>query len=125
MFKQAKSAVFWYYLIKFRRKVAFSFTLIFLSIISEFIYSDLVQYLKLREKVELLDYILPAKWIFITLCIFFAVSLILSIFKNSDKESKEVPKEEKRESKHKFTSREEKFLYKKKLDSKAEKLLKK
>jgi hypothetical protein len=68
-------------------------------LVSNFIYSDIVEYLKLRDKLEYLDYILPLKW-FLNIGLFSViVYLLLGIFKSKEKkeEVKESPKEPSKE----------------------------
>ncbi len=94
MFKQVKSALFWYYIYKFRKRVAIVFTLLILILLSEYIYSDIVEYLKLRNRLDLLDIILPAKWTIIILSIFYIFYSIFSFFRYEEKGNKE-PEEKK------------------------------
>jgi len=136
MFRQAKSAFIWYHLYKFRRTfllISFLLTIVFFS---QWIYSDIVEYLELRKQLEYLDYILPIKWAIIFFNITLSVYLFLSLFKNDkdnkgDKANKNLNEEKKEENaspkakKEKFTSREKEFLYKKDLNTKADSLLKK
>ena len=90
MFKQLKSAYIWFYIYRFRKKLSLVLTLIFLILLSQLIYSDIVEYLKLRHKLYLLDYILPAKWLFITLAFFYSFYTLLTLFKKTPKnESKD------------------------------------
>jgi len=102
---------------------------------SQWIYSDVVEYLRLREKLQYLDFILPIKWSIIFFNIGLSVYLILSLFK-SDKAEKSVEKKEKKLLKkekkeenpvskkevkeEKFTDREKMFLHKKNLKTKAD-----
>ncbi|MDY0052095.1 MAG: hypothetical protein RBR65_06075 [Aliarcobacter sp.] len=135
MFKQVKSALFWYYLFKFRRRVILIVLLLIIALFANAIYSDVVEYLKLKDKLFFLEIALISKWMIIIFNIVFSVYLLLTMFKkddegNSKKDSKkgfkkeEVKiKEEKKEEK--FTAREKEFLYKKKLRTKADMLLEK
>ena len=51
MFKQVKSAIFWYYLFKFRRRVILIVLLFdYCALFANAIYSDVVEYLKLKDK---------------------------------------------------------------------------
>ncbi len=116
MFKQIKSIVFWSLLYKFRKRVTLVSLLLFSALFSQFIYSDIVEYLKLKEQIDYLDYILPLKWIFILFCITSSVFLILSLFKKEDvkevKNKKNKSEKIKKDDKE-FSKREEKFLNKK------------
>ncbi|MRJ03154.1 MAG: hypothetical protein GXO19_02140 [Epsilonproteobacteria bacterium] len=96
MFRQVKSALFWYYIYKFRRRIALILTLLLLLLLSEYIYSDVVEYLKIRNKTEWLDLILPMKWIIIFATIFFIFYLLLTIF-NPPEEEGEAKREGKGE----------------------------
>ncbi len=117
MFKQVKSAVFWYYLYKFRRKVLLISFLLIVVIFANAIYSDVVQYLILKEKLEYLEIAILFKWFIIIFNILFSIYLILTLFKKENKEekknnlskTKKVDNEESIKEK-KFTKREEKFL---------------
>ena len=137
MFKQVKSALFWYYLFKFRRRVILIVLLLIIAFFANAIYSDVVEYLKLKDKLAFLEIALISKWLIIVFNIVFSVYLLLTMFKkeeeiNSKKDSKkDFKKEQKKETKQeekkeeKFTAREKEFLYKKKLRTKADILLEK
>ena len=132
MFRQAKSAFIWYHLYKFRRTFLLITFLLTIVLFSQWIYSDIVEYLELRKQLEYLDYILPIKWAIIFFNITLSVYLFLSLFKNDkkDESEKETIKEKKEEvekesKKEKFTDREKEFLYKKELNTKVDSLLRK
>ncbi len=134
MFKQVKSAMFWYYLFKFRKRITLIFFLLLIAIFSNAIYADVVQYLELKNKLQYLEFILSLKWIIIIFNISFSIYLLLTLFKQEEKENKKEKKlKEKNKSvekiqdtnSEKFTQREKQFLYKKKLNSKADFLIKK
>jgi hypothetical protein len=126
MFKQVKSALFWYYLFKFRRRIIFIVLLLVVALFANAIYGDVIEYLKLKDKLDFLEIALISKWVIIIFNIVFSIYLVLTVFKKDEKEQKIVeikkeiiPKEEK------FTQREKEFLYKKNLKSEADFLLKK
>lgn len=126
MFKQVKSALFWYYLFKFRRRVILIVLLLVIAFFANAIYDDVIEYLKLKDKLDFLEIALISKWVIIIFNIVFSIYLVLTVFKKDEKEQKIVeikkeiiPKEEK------FTQREKEFLYKKSLKSEADFLLKK
>ena len=126
MFKQIKSALFWYYLFKFRRRVILIVLLLVIAFFANAIYGDVIEYLKLKDKLDFLEIALISKWVIIIFNIVFSIYLVLTVFKKDEKEQKIVeikkeiiPKEEK------FTQREKEFLYKKSLKSEADFLLKK
>ena len=126
MFKQVKSALFWYYLFKFRRRVILIVLLLVIAFFANAIYGDVIEYLKLKDKLDFLEIALISKWVIIIFNIVFSIYLVLTVFKKDEKEQKIVeikkeiiPKEEK------FTQREKEFLYKKSLKSEADFLFKK
>lgn len=137
MFKQVKSAVFWYYLIKFRRRVVLIAFLLLSALFANFIYNDVVEYLKLKNQLEYLELALILKWFFIFFNLTFSVYLLVTIFKKEEdkkntkplkpskkenqkpKEAAEVKKEDK------FSQREKDLLYKKTLRTKADILINK
>jgi mannitol-specific phosphotransferase system IIBC component len=133
MFKQVKSALFWYYLFKFRRRVILIVLLLIVALFANAIYGDVVEYLKLKDKLVFLEMALISKWAIIIFNIVFSVYLLLTMFKNEEEQSskkqnkkeetkrKEQTKENKKEEK--FTAREKEFLYKKKLRSQADLLV--
>lgn len=139
MFKQVKSALFWYYLYKFRKRVLLIFLLLIVALFANAIYGDLIEYLKLKEKLQYLEIALISKWIIILFNLTFSIYLILTMFKKEDEEEnkvkekikkKEVKQNTKVESKEikdkkeeKFTEREKQFLNKKKLRTKADLLV--
>lgn len=129
MFKQVKSAVFWYYLYKFRKRVALIFLLLIIALFSNAIYSDVIEYLKLKEKLQYLEIALISKWVIIIFSLVISIYLILTMFKKEEIEEKKKEKKseplKKESSQEKFTQREKEFLYKKKLQSKADLLVKK
>lgn len=131
MFKQVKSALFWYYLYKFRKRVTLVVFLLLIAFFSNAIYADLVQYLQLKNKLQYLEFVLSLKWFIIIFNIAFSIYLILTLFKKED-EKKIVKKQEKDnvskkafiKNNEKFTDREKQFLYKKKLNNQADFLVK-
>ncbi len=131
MFKQVKSALFWYYLFKFRRRVILIVLLLIIALFANAIYGDVVEYLKLKDKLDFLEIALISKWVVIIFNIVFSVYLLLTMFKKEEniedkKPKKQIdikPKERKKEEK--FTDREKEFLYKKTLKTKADLLVEK
>ena len=124
MFKQVKSALFWYYLYKFRKRAIFIFFLLLVALFSGFIYGDVVEYLKLTQNIEYLKYVLALKWFIIIFNSLLSIYLILTLFKNSENQEKSSVKKDKVETKNSFTQRETQFLHKKKLINKAENIIK-
>ena len=140
MFKQAKSAFIWYQLYKFRKTVVFIVLLLCIVFFSQWIYSDVVEYLTLRKKLEYLDILLPIKWAVIFFNIGLSTYLVTSLLKKEKKQEntkekvtvkssqkERVKKEEIKEpkqNKETLSQREASFLHSKKLNSKAESLIK-
>ena len=123
MFKQVKSAIFWTLIYKFRKRLTLVAILLSIVLLSQWIYSDIVEYLKLTDKIEYLHLLLPFKWIVILFNIGLSVYLLLTLFKQ-DKEEQKIQKKEKKNDIYesskesikkgeKFTSREKEFLTKK------------
>lgn len=131
MFKQVKSALFWYYLFKFRRRITLIVLLLIIALFANAIYSDVVEYLTLKEKLEFLEIVILSKWIIIIFNIVFSIYLLLTMFKNEEevlvkKDKNKIIKtsvEKDKTSNEKFTDREKQFLYKKKLKNKADVLV--
>ena len=125
MFKQVKSAVFWYYLYKFRKRVTLICLLLIIALFANVIYADIVEYLKLKEKLEYLEIALISKWLIIIFNIGISIYLILALFKKEETGSSKKEKIVEKETikKEKFTQREKEFLNKKNIRSKADILL--
>ena len=133
MFKQVKSALFWYYLYKFRKRVTLIVLLLVVAIFANAIYGDVIEYLKLKDKLQYLEIALTSKWVIILFNLTFSIYLILTMFKKEEEEKikQQEPKKTKKEKtvevkkeestkEEKFTDREKQFLYKKKLRNKAD-----
>lgn len=131
MFKQVKSALFWYYLFKFRRRVILIVLLLIIALFANAIYGDLVEYLKLKDKLDFLEIALISKWVVIIFNIVFSVYLLLTMFKKEENIEDKKPKKQidikakERKKEEKFTDREKEFLYKKTLKTKADLLVEK
>jgi len=126
MFKQLKSALFWYYLIKFRKRITLIILLLVIALFSNAIYSDVIEYLTLKEKLEYFEIVLISKWFIIIFNIVLSVYLFLTIFKKEETDIKVKTKKETKKTKKdedKFSKREQEFLYKKKIRNKADVLL--
>lgn len=130
MFRQVKSALFWYYLYKFRKKVVLIAFFLLTAVFANAIYADIVEYLTLKEKLEYLELALGLKWVIIIFNLVFSIYIILTLFKidKNEEESKKIKNNDiisdkkKNEPTSKFTKREEEFL-KKELKSKADLLV--
>ncbi|CAM4004344.1 hypothetical protein [Arcobacter cloacae] len=133
MFKQVKSAVFWYYLFKFRKRVISIVLLLVIALFAGVIYGDVVQYLKLTNNLQYLQIALISKWLIVIFNIVFSIYLLLTIFKKDElvQEKKKdtifkknkVKNLDEDKKEEKFTQREKEFLYKKKIRSKADLLV--
>jgi hypothetical protein len=134
MFKQMKSAFIWYHIFKFRKTVILIVLLLSVVLFSQWIYSDVVEYLTLRKKLEYLDILLPLKWGIIFFNIGLSAYLIILLFRKEKKQEEKVQdntrqtkqkeKEIKKEVSSSLNQREASFLHKKKLNNKADKLTK-
>ncbi|ANE33832.1 putative membrane protein [Campylobacter hyointestinalis subsp. lawsonii CCUG 27631] len=109
MIKGIKSAIFWTFIYKFRKRLALILMLIFLVLISQFIYADVVEYLKLTKQEDIIGYALFAKWILSISCIFFAVYILFGL----SKQKAQKPKPLKEDEDSKLSDREKRFINKK------------
>ena len=113
MFKQAKSIFFWSLVYKFRKRLTIVVVLLSTVLLSQWIYSDVVQYLTLTDKTEYLNWVLPLKWSVIFFNITLSSYLILTLFKSEkiDKPKEEIV--EKITDKNPLSKREQEFMNKK------------
>lgn len=130
MFKQVKSALFWYYLYKFRKRVLLISLLLIVALFANAIYSDIIEYLKLKNRLEFLELALFVKWFIILFNLVFSIYLILTLFKKQENQKEEIKKKttkknESKKQKETLSEREKSFLKRKKLKSKADYLLEK
>ena len=95
MFKQVKSALFWYYLFKFRRRIILIVLLLIIAFFANAIYGDVVEYLKLKDKLDYLEIALISKWLIIIFNIVFSIYLILTMFKKEENIEERSLKKEK------------------------------
>lgn len=126
MFKQVKSALFWYYLYKFRKKVLIIAFLLITAIFANAIYADVIEYLTLKNRLEYLEIALFSKWIIIIFNLLFSIYLFLTIFKKEESKKEEKIRNNdiiKPNKKKNLSQREEKFLKKEKLKSQADRLV--
>ena len=87
MFRQIKSALIWAYIYKFR-KMLLKFAIVLVAVtIMLFMYSDIVEYLKLTDKLHLLPYVIVLKWAIVFLAIIYIVYTIIAL-KNPKREQK-------------------------------------
>ena len=114
MFRQIKSIFFWSLLYKFRNRLTLVAILLSIVLLSQWIYTDIVEYLTLTKKTDYLNYVLPLKWIVIIFNIGLSAYLILNIFKVEKQQDlkKNISKEEKQNT-QKISDREKEFMSKK------------
>jgi hypothetical protein len=110
MFKQVKSVFFWSLLYKFRKRLTIVFLLLSVVLLSQWIYSDIVEYLTLTDKAQYLDFVLPIKWLVVFFNISLSIYLILSLFKAKNK--CELKDKEIIVSKPSLSNREKEFMTK-------------
>ncbi|AII14089.1 hypothetical membrane protein [Campylobacter iguaniorum] len=129
MFKLIKSTIFWTLLYKFRKKVLLILALVLVIFFSNFIYSDVVNYLNLTSQTELIKYALITKWVIVLSSLFVIVALVFNIFnaKNSKKDeaiNAKIPEPKpKNKIKSSDLSEREKSFLNKKIRSKTEILM--
>lgn len=109
MIKGIKSAIFWTFIYKFRKRLVLILMLIFLVLISQFIYADVVEYLKLTKQEDIIGYALFAKWVLSISCIFFAVYILFGL----SKQKAQKPKPLKEDEDSKLSDREKRFINRK------------
>ena len=122
MFKQIKSVLLWSMLYKFRKRLIVVVILLSVVLLSQWIYSDIVEYLSLTKNTAYLSIVLPLKWLIILLNIALSAYLILTVFKSD--ETKEEPSPMKSNKKDSLSQREKEFMSKK-IRSEAEIILQK
>jgi predicted membrane protein len=133
MFKQFKSMFLLAWLYRFRKKLTAIIVLFVAAFLLDWLFSDLVDFLKSTQQTKYLNYLFLSKWVLILLSIGFAFYLIFTIFKvefKTEKKNKtQLPTQKKtrqttakKATKAKLTEREKSFLTKKPR-SKAEILL--
>lgn len=124
MFRQIKSALLWTLLYRFRKRLSIVAVLLSIVMLSQWIYGDVVEYLKLTGHIDYLHIVLPLKWIVILFCIGLSAYLILTIFRQDAQKQKnktDIPKPLAQEP---LSEREKAFMTKK-LKSRAERLMEK
>lgn len=94
-----------------------------MALISNFIYSDIVEILKIKEKTQYLEIALLIKWLIILFSIILSFYLILTLFKNNQEDNKNDLENSIKDDK--FTNKEKEFLHKKTLRTKADFLINK
>lgn len=127
MVKQVKSLIFWTYVYRFRKRLTIVAVLLSMVLLSQWIYGDIVEYLKLSENLEYLAYALVGKWILIFNNIAVSTYLVLTMFRKEEKtgkkgKSKEKNIDEEVVSVDTLSDREKSFLTRK-IRSKAEILM--
>lgn len=120
MFKLIRSTIFWTLLYKFRKKILLILALILVVFFSNFIYSDVVNYLSLTSQTQLIKYALITKWIILLSSLLVIAALVFNIFNSKNIKKDEVKNAKILESKPKnqikssdLSEREKSFLNKK------------
>lgn len=120
MFKQAKSALIWYYIYKFRRKLLLMVILLVGLFSADYIYRDIMEYLSVTKQEHLLKYALLAKWLIIFLC---TGSMIYNLLSFTKKFNKKIPEVKTIKSKPSISPKEQRLYSKAKLRSQADLLI--
>ncbi len=126
MFKQVKSIFIWSLIYKFRKRLTIVILLLSSVLLSQWLYSDIVEYLKLTEQTQYLNYILPIKWIMIFSNIGISAYLLITLFKKNEEKKVETKVKEKEKPLSKVSkdlSEREKSFLKKKIRSEADILM--
>ncbi|MFT7878846.1 MAG: hypothetical protein ABXS91_00480 [Sulfurimonas sp.] len=125
MVRQVRSLILWTLIYRFRRRLTIVAVLLSMVLLSQWIYGDIVEYLKLSENIGYLSYVLVGKWTMIFTNITVSSYLVLTMFRKEEKRDKtgKSKKERKREkevvSVDTLSDRERSFLTRK-LRSEAE-----
>ena len=105
--------------------------LLIIALFANAIHADVIEYLKLKNRLDFLEIVLISKWAIIIFNIVFSVYLLLTMFNKQEeektkvKESKTSNKKEEKKKEEKFTAREKEFLNKKKIRTAADLLVEK
>ncbi len=123
--KALRSFIFWTLVYRFRKRITLIVLLLSVVLLSQWIYADVVEYLRLTEQVEYLHYILPAKWGIILFNISLSTYLVTTMFKKDepDKNVKKAPVEKKKEKPNEELTEKERSFLTKKVRSQAEILM--
>ena len=124
MVRQIRSLILWTLVYRFRRRLTVVAVLLSMVMLSQWIYEDVVEYLKLSENVGYLSFVLIGKWLLIFTNIAVSAYLILTMFSKEGKQDKRGKSKEKQNDKavisvDTLTERERSFLTRK-LRTKAE-----
>lgn len=124
MFRQIKSVLLWTLLYRFRKRLSIVAVLLSIVMLSQWIYGDIVEYLKLTGNIGYLHIVLPLKWMVILFNIGLSAYLVFTIFRQDTKKQKEKTDTPKPSGKQPLSQREKEFMTKK-LKSRAERLMEK
>ena len=127
MVRNVRSLILWTLIYRFRRRLTIVAVLLSMVLLSQWIYGDIVEYLRLSKNVAYLSYVLIGKWILIFSNIAISAYLILTMFRKEEKTDKKNKSKEKNKDKEvisvdTLTDRERSFLTRK-IRSKAEILM--
>ncbi|MDD3495182.1 MAG: hypothetical protein PHU11_04755 [Dysgonamonadaceae bacterium] len=127
MVRQVRSFILWTLIYRFRRRLTIVAVLLSMVLLSQWIYGDIVEYLRLSENIAYLSYALAGKWTLIFSNIAISAYLILTMFRKEEKKDKKNRSQEKKTEERvlsvdTLTDRERSFLTRK-IRSKAEILM--
>lgn len=127
MVRQVRSLILWTLIYRFRRRLTIVAVLLSMVLLSQWIYGDIVEYLKLSGNVAYLSYVLVGKWTVIFSNIALSAYLILTMFRKEEKREKNVKQKENKSDQERISvdtlsDREKSFLTRK-LRSEAEILM--
>lgn len=110
MVRQVRSLILWTLIYRFRRRLTIVAVLLSMVLLSQWIYGDIVEYLRLSENIAYLSYVLVGKWLLIFSNIAVSAYLILTMFRKEEKTDKKKKRDEVIISVDTLTDRERSFL---------------
>lgn len=114
MFRQIKSAIIWTYIYRFRKLLLKVFVALLFFVIIEFIYRDIMEYLRLSHNISLLPYILFIKWALYMLIVLFTIFIFYKTFsRKGDNKEKSEKKSDKKMSKKELALTAEQIIQQK------------
>ena len=81
MFRQIKSALIWAYIYKYRSLLVKMVIVVILLAFIEYIYRDIVEYLRLANRIDMLPAVLIGKWTLFTAGVGYILYLFLTFHK--------------------------------------------
>lgn len=124
MIRQVRSLILWTLIYRFRSRLTIVAVLLSMVLLSQWLYSDVVEYLQLSQQTHYLGRVLLGKWVLIFSNIAISAYLVLTMFRKeegtkSDNEGKASSPAAKKVSVETLSERERSFLTRK-IRSKAE-----